>query len=99
MHWGTLPPTRCEGVLGLESQTLSTTPHKRGIEIMRRWSVYFHIWPSLRRQRPSTVAPDVACQQNRQSVTVCAARSKTTARLGSSTSNGRAENARQSVDA
>src|SRR5229473_1181364 len=97
------------------TRSLSTTPQKRGMEIMRLLPACFHTWPSLwlpiwsttemdahahsiRRQRPSTVVPDVACQQNRQSATVCAARSKTTARLGSSTNNVRAENETQSVD-
>src|SRR5690348_11422860 len=53
---------------------------------------------STRRQKPSSVPPDVACPQNRQSATASAARSRTTARLGSSRSNARVESATQSAD-
>src|SRR5262249_4672334 len=89
--------------------TLSTTPHKRGMEIMPPWPRDVHTWPSpwpriwsttemdghahsMRRQKPSSVPPDVFGPQNRQCATVCAAKSRTIAQLGSSRSNGRVEN-------
>src|SRR5438094_967581 len=100
-------------LFGLRS--LSTSPHKRGMEIMRPWPWCFHTWPSpspqiwsttetdahvhsIRPRKPSSVPQDVACPQNRQSASVCAARSKTIAPLDSSTSNARVERQTQTAD-
>src|SRR5262245_12033675 len=97
------------------SAMLSTSPHKRGMEIMRPWPLCFHTWPSpspqiwsttatdahvhsIRLRKPSSVPQDVACPQNRQSASVCAARSKTIAPLDSSTSNARVERQTQTAD-
>ena len=47
---GSQPVTTMEWGLSTNAETLSTSPHKRGVEIMPLWPLDCHIWPSPSRQ-------------------------------------------------